>query len=112
MVVFNPHYNYVEIWIEEDDIVFILRPQNEYAMNEDSLLGRILTTRNNNEWLYEGYAYWVDDDLYKIIGEEEMVTEEELIDQCIEEGDWEECYSATKKEIYNQMKTKKELNKP
>jgi hypothetical protein len=94
-------YCYIEIWFEDGEIELIARPQNEYAQNEDGLVARIKTTRGENEFLFDGYATF-SDGKYIIMETGEEINESELIQDCLENGDWSMVYDDLENQIRDQ----------
>ena len=104
-IVLNPYYAYVEIWVEENDSVYFhYRQENEKAQDESDLIAKVKTTRANNDFLWDNFAVYAFDDQYQIIETGELISEENLIDTCIEDGDWQVCYDLLRKQVEEQIK--------
>ena len=95
------YYKYVEIWISEDDeIFFLLRPQNEYSQDETGLVACIQTTQGHNEFLWQGWLDWdEDDEIFVDPHTGDQYTEEEAQENAIKYGDWSFCFDQWRSEI-------------
>ena len=99
----SPYYKYIEIWYEDEEIRFIERPQNEYAQDETDLIARVDTFGGEISFLWEGYAEERENENgewhYYIISSNEWVLYDDLIEDCLENGDWWEMYDYLKEQI-------------
>ena len=107
----NPYYKYIEIWLDEvdgeDEIRFIERPQNEYAIDETNMIASVKTFGGDISFLWEGYAEERENEKgdwhYYIIESDEWVLYDDLVEDCLENGDWWEMYDSLEEQISNAL---------
>ena len=112
-VLANPYFKFIELWIHtnevdgEEEIIFIERPQNEYAQDQTDLITRVLAFGGEISFLWEGYAEERENENgdwhYYIIESDEWVLYEDLVEDCLENGDWQQCYDSLKDQIERQI---------
>ena len=94
----SDYYEWVEIWYD-DEIWFIHRAANSRAMDERHLIGRVPTDRGCHAWMYEPHAWHVGDGTYHSSDGETWPSEQSLIEDCLENGDWHDHYEYLEREI-------------